>query len=78
VRAIGATWASAGRSPEELTDRLRRMNAVRDSEQAQELIDGHSGVANKARRIPTESSLCWGVERFTRISGLTITRWLPT
>jgi hypothetical protein len=30
-----------------MTGRLRRMNAVRDSEQAQELIDGHSGVANQ-------------------------------
>jgi hypothetical protein len=32
----------------------------------------------RARGVPTESSLCWGTERFTRMPGFTITTWLPT
>jgi len=32
----------------------------------------------RARRVPTDSSLCWGIERLTRSPGFVITRWLPT
>ena len=32
----------------------------------------------RARRVPTESSLCCGTERLTHTPGFTITRWLPT
>lgn len=31
-----------------------------------------------ALKVPTESSLCCGIERFTQTPGFTITRWLPT
>jgi hypothetical protein len=30
------------------------------------------------RSVPTESSLCCGMERLARIPDLTKTRWLPT
>ena len=29
-------------------------------------------------KVPSESSLCWGIERLTRTPGLISTRWLPT
>jgi hypothetical protein len=32
----------------------------------------------RARRVPTDNSLCWGMERLTRSPGFDITRWLPT
>ena len=32
----------------------------------------------KARSVPTESSLCWGMDRLARTPDLIMTRWLPT
>ena len=32
----------------------------------------------RARRVPRDSSLCWGTDRFARWPGLTSTTWLPT
>lgn len=32
----------------------------------------------RARKVPTDNSLCWGIERLTRRPGLDITKWLPT
>ncbi len=37
-----------------------------------------SALRINARRVPTDSSLCWGIERLTLTPGLTITTWLPT
>lgn len=38
----------------------------------------HLGLLAPESRLPTDSSLCWGIERLTRSPGLTIRRWLPT
>jgi hypothetical protein len=37
-----------------------------------------SAARIRARSVPVESSLCWGIDRFARKPDLVITTWLPT
>jgi hypothetical protein len=57
----------------DVREELKRLLA-----EVEELVDRQAGVTDQRTECADRESLCWGIERFTRMPDFTSTRWLPT